>query len=295
MTILTKPSAGAKQGAKIPNPSTMENGAAIEQDENGNNDKLLLIQERTRRFTGSTLLLVLASLCLACMGVLIGLVIYRRVQLQRMHFHGMCNLPYDGQFDQNRDMLNMLNQRYQELDFAPEKLQGLFDDAVNQGNFFREEVDLDFSDDNALAKINVPDFRDGRYGRFLHDFKSNQTAIIDESAKRCFIMPLDRSAVLPPKSLADLILKMYTGYYDINPTEINKKMRVVTPALTDLTSVSPNIQNACDSMDVYRLEKYISGVFKRSARLTNDGKFAEFSGNYIHYDIINIDDLNSSK
>lgn len=88
----------------------------IQQDENGNNDKLLLIQERTRRFTGSTLLLVLASLCLACMGVLIGLVIYRRVQLQRMHFHGMCNLPYDGQFDQNRDMLNMLNQRYQELD-----------------------------------------------------------------------------------------------------------------------------------------------------------------------------------
>lgn len=131
----------------------------------------------------------------------------------------------------------------------------------NQGNFFREEVDLDFSDDNALAKINVPDFRDGRYGRFLHDFKSNQTAIIDEGAKRCFIMPLDRDAVLPPKSLADLILKMYTGYYDINPTEINKKMRVVTPALTgdDLTSVSPNIQNACESMDVYRLEKYISG------------------------------------
>lgn len=31
MTILTKPSAGAKQGAKIPNPSTVENGAPIEQ------------------------------------------------------------------------------------------------------------------------------------------------------------------------------------------------------------------------------------------------------------------------
>lgn len=204
---------------------------------------------------------------------------------------------------------------------SPEKLQSLFDDDGSERNTFQEEVELDLSDDNAYAKINVPDFRDGRYGRFLHDFKSNQTAIIDESAKRCFIMPLDRDAVLPPKSLADLIMKMYTGYYDINPTEIRKKMRVVTPALTDLTSVSPNIQSACEAMDVYRLEKYVSGsecelssfgkdfviyklrinnhiryfvhtVFKRSASLTSDGKFAEFSGNYIHYDIVNIDQLN---
>lgn len=142
----------------------------------------------------------------------------------------------------------------------PERLQSLFDDGTER-NFFQEEIDLDLSEDNAYAKINVPDFRDGRYGRFLHDFKSNQTAIIDETAQRCFIMPLDRESILPPKSLADLVLKMYTGYYDINPSEIRKKMRVVTPAMTgdDLKSVSANIQAACESMDVYRLEKYVSG------------------------------------
>lgn len=126
-------------------------------------------------------------------------------------------------------------------------------------DYFREEFDLDLSDDNSYAKINVPDFRDGRVGRFLHDFKGNQTAIIDESAKRCFVMPLDREAILPPKSLADVILKMYTGYYDINTTSIRKNMRVITPAVTDLSTISPNIQLACDSMDIYRLEKYISG------------------------------------
>lgn len=102
----------------------------------------------------------------------------------------------------------------------------------------------------------MPDFRDGRVGRFLHDFKGNQTAIIDESAKRCFVMPLDRNVILPPKSLADVILKMYMGYYDINTTSIRKHMRVVTPALTDLSTVSPNIQLACDSMSIYLLEKY---------------------------------------
>lgn len=72
------------------------------------------MRERTRRFTGSTLLLILATLCLACMGILIGLVIYRRAQLQRMHFHAMCNVPYDGNFDDNKEMLSALNQKFKE-------------------------------------------------------------------------------------------------------------------------------------------------------------------------------------
>lgn len=118
---------------------------------------------------------------------------------------------------------------------------------------------MDLTEDNSYAKINVPDFRDGRVGRFLHDFKGNQTAIIDESTKRCFVMPLDRNAILPPKSLADVILKMYMGYYDINTTSIRKNMRVVTPAVTDLTTISQNIQMACDGMDIYQLEKYVGG------------------------------------
>lgn len=105
----------------------------------------------------------------------------------------------------------------------------------------------------------MPDFQDGRVGRFLHDFKGNQTAIIDESSKRCFVMPLDREAVLPPKSLADVILKMYMGYYDINIKQIQKSMHVIPDEVTDLTTISPNIQMACESMSIYRLEKIVDG------------------------------------
>lgn len=199
---------------------------------------------------------------------------------------------------------------------STERLQqlGLVDAGDYQNNqFFREEFDLDLTEDNSLAKINVPDFRDGRVGRFLHDFKSNQTAIIDESTKRCFVMPLDRDAILPPKSLADVILKMYTGYYDINTTSIRKTMRVVTPAMTNLSTLSPNIQLACDSMSVYRLEKYVGGggffsiiyllflsfnvftiynffqfaVVKRSA----NPAYFEFTGTFVEYYITNVHDL----
>lgn len=137
-------------------------------------------------------------------------------------------------------------------------------DLNDDRDYFREEFDLDLSEDNSMAQINVPDFRDGRIGRFLHDFKYNQTAIIDESKKRCFIMPLDREVILPPKSLADVIQKMYSGYYDINTTSVRKNMRVVTPAISDLSSISQNIQYACNDMDIYRLEKFVgSGEYPK--------------------------------
>lgn len=212
-----------------------------------------------------------------------------------MHFRGMCNLPYDGNFDDNKDVLYALNRRFQDIEnYSAEKLQSLFDDQ-NDRNFFREEFDLDFTDDNEYAKINVPDFQDGRVGRFLHDFKGNQTAIIDESSKRCFVMPLDREAVLPPKSLADVILKMYMGYYDINIKQIQKSMRVIPDEITDLSSISPNIQMACESMSIYRLEKMIDGVVKRSAEPGDKKEYTVFSGHYITYDLHNLNSLSGNQ
>lgn len=170
-------------------------------------------------------------------------------------------------------------------------MKSLFNNADDGANdrFFKEEFELDFTDENESSKINVPDFRDGRTGRFLHDFKSNQTAIIDENNKRCFVMPLDRTVILPPKSFADLIQKMYGGYYDINTTEVRKNMRVVLPAMVDLSSVSQKIQDACSNMELYQLEKYVGGIFKRSiSELPDDAKFAGFFGKgVVSYNLIN--------
>lgn len=40
------------------------------------------------------------------------------------------------------------------------------------------------SDDRSYAKIDVPDFRDGRRGRFIHDFNMNQTGVINNDSKK---------------------------------------------------------------------------------------------------------------
>lgn len=125
--------------------------------------------------------------------------------------------------------------------------------------FFQEEVELGLEDDESYAKIDIPDFRDGRTGRFYHDFKFNQSAIVDVESGRCFVMPLDRSTVELPKNFFDLILKMQQGQYNIDTTVVKKNMRVVLPAVSDMSTIAPGIAAECDGKRTYMLEKYVSG------------------------------------
>lgn len=49
------------------------------------------------------------------MGILTGVVIYRRSQMQRLHFHGYCGVPYDSDDSDNKEVLEMLNQKLREF------------------------------------------------------------------------------------------------------------------------------------------------------------------------------------
>lgn len=165
-------------------------------------------------------------------------------------------------------------------------------DGEDYMNYFREHFELD--DDEKYEKINVPEFRDDRNGRFIHDFNTNITCIIDQQANRCFIMPLDRENILPPKSLFDLIHKMWSGYYKINTKVIRETMRVVTPPLSDMSNIGQYITRECDDKNVYKLEKYVGGVVKRSADLSKEAKYAHFAGKgIIEVDFVNMDEVNA--
>jgi integral membrane protein 2B len=173
-------------------------------------------------------------------------------------------------------------------------LESKLGDNTFQDRFFREEIAMKDDEDDSFTDINIPDFRDGRQGRFIHDFKNNQTTIVDVEAKRCFVYPLDNSVTLPPKSMIDAILKMQTGYYFPDTNVLRKKMRVVTPELDkDDEYISERTQYVCDGMRIYKLEPFVSGVFKRSISVSDDhAKFAEFSGRKIvEFDFVNFDEL----
>jgi integral membrane protein 2B len=160
-----------------------------------------------------------------------------------------------------------------------------------QEQYFRELFELDLNDDN-YADVQVPDFRDGRSGRYVHDFKYNQTGIIDSPAKHCFVMDLDRETVMRPRDLFDIINKMYSGYYDINTDVIRKEMRVVLPPLNDedKLEISPRIVETCAGSNIYRLEKFIGGVVKRSIVVRDEQKFGGLFGkNIVEYDLVNFE------
>lgn len=149
---------------------------------------------------------------------------------------------------------------------------------ADSDSFLQEDIELDFSDEENFSKI-IPKLSTGQDASFLHDFNAKQSGIIDKSLKRCFVMPLDSETLIPPKDMVDLITKMRNGYYNINTNVLKKTMRIKGPAITDMTLVAPRIANECKNMDIFELEKIVSGVSKRSVNAKqNNSLYKEFGG-----------------
>ncbi|XP_058062995.1 integral membrane protein 2B [Anopheles bellator] len=310
MTIPTKPT--AKKAEKSILPLVAPNTASAPADDGGNNSTAssIILLRRGRQLSPATAaILLMVALLGFSIGTIGGLFYFRQYSQTRNHmrFHGFCKIPYDSS---NWDPLvyhavNPGNPVFAAIQKATSEDSSADDQSGAESNnnnsnavddaadpFFREEFELGLSDEDNYSKIDVPVFRGQRPARFLHDFKFNQSGIIDMASGRCFIMPLDRETVLPPKSLRDLIQKMQRGYYNIDTSVLKKTMRVVTPELTDYTDVSPRITKECVDMKIYELEKIISGVYKRSTDIVERSKFAEFGGNHISLiDILNMDEL----
>ena len=88
---------------------------------------------------------------------------------------------------------------------------------------FEFDVELDM-EDNVMETLELPEIFLGRY---MHDFKINQTVIVDTLAKRCFLMKLDRNLIPAPRSIYEILAKMRNGAFDIDYEEIRKVGREV--------------------------------------------------------------------
>jgi hypothetical protein len=76
---------------------------------------------------------------------------------------------------------------------------------------------------------------------------------------RCFVMELNRTRVVPPRNLFDMIEKMRAGYYDIDTEVIHETYRVVTPAIPNGdVGLGSYINEECAGFPIYRLEKMTS-------------------------------------
>ncbi|XP_046997090.1 integral membrane protein 2C [Schistocerca americana] len=308
MTIITKPLSEKKADKKeaplvineeignYPSKPDLEGAAETE-------PQYFVLRTRARRVSAATTIcLFLTALLVMSIGIIAGVYLYRqfaRSQVQR--FRGWCTIPYEGthatMYLDDRSNQNVNSDSYvadSDLFASWARTRDSDDDELNETNklegYFKEEFEMDLVNED-FEKIDVPEFKGGRRGRFVHDFNANKTGIVDLDSQRCFVMPLDRSRVLPPHSMLDLIKKMWNGYYEVDTNVVRETMRVVVPPIKDYSSVGIYIARECKNVPTYLLEKVTSPVFKRSV-LENNAKFAEFAGKKIlEVDLINMPEI----
>uniref|UniRef100_A0A1W7RAB1 Integral membrane protein 2 n=1 Tax=Hadrurus spadix TaxID=141984 RepID=A0A1W7RAB1_9SCOR len=281
MTIITQPIT-EKKLSKQQEPLVKNEAPVAGRDAEEGRPVVVTMHAHVRRVSSTTTLCVfITALLVLTTGIIGGIYLYKQLAHYRLrHFRGWCTIPYiqDKQNGHRNEALKTYNQLSTQMDTF----------SLSDSNF-EEEVDIDIEYEQ-YEKIEVPDFSHGRRGRFIHDFSMNETGIIDVDGHRCFVMPLNRSLVLPPRSLFDLIVKMRTGYYDVDTEIVRKKMQAVTPPIKDFKSVGYYIARECATMPTYRLERVKSPVFKRSVEDVNEKSvFREFAGNKIsEIEIVNI-------
>ncbi|GAB1870038.1 Integral membrane protein 2 [Camponotus japonicus] len=304
MTVITKAITEKKTSDKMEQPLFVEENATDSKTDpeaarpKGDSAGHYFVSKRSihRIHVTATFLLFLVALMILIIGVIGGLYIYKqyaRTQMRRFRT-GWYSIPYDSSNKApygHQGLLADSELFTQSLTRAMEQdamdIARHLDHEIN--NFFKERFEIDLENER-YEKIDVPDFRGGRQGRFIHDFNINKTGIIDIDGHCCFVMPLNRQRVLPPRNMYDLLRKMYNGYYEVDTAIVRETMKVVTPPITDMSVVGTYIARECQDLPIYMLKKVDpSSVVKRSV---SSGVFGQFAGNSImEVDIVNLEDF----
>ncbi|XP_053978459.1 integral membrane protein 2B [Hylaeus anthracinus] len=303
MTVITKPI--TEKADKVEQPLFVElnvpddtkKDPEAQLQNNGVGGHYLVSRRNMRRLhVTATIMLFLVALMILIIGIIGGLYIYRKCARTQMHIFrtGWYTIPYES----SNKGLNTNNGVHQALsadsDFFKnlEKIEKNVDSELRRGSFFKERFEIDLENED-YERIDVPDFRGGRQGRFIHDFNINKTGIIDIDGQCCFVMPLNRQRVLPPRNMYDLLRKMYNGYYEVDTEIVRETMKVIVPPISDLSVVGTYIARECQDLPTYMLTKVNSNVVKRSI---SSGVFGQYAGlNIIEFDILNLDDVNAYK
>ncbi|KAK3860770.1 hypothetical protein Pcinc_033202 [Petrolisthes cinctipes] len=290
MTIVTKPKIEKKLDKPLEKPLVAADVSCGEVEctcpvEGGASEVEAWVSSTARRriSTATTICVCLTALLVMSIGIIGGVYLYRQFsQHQRPRFRGWCGIPYE------RETLHMMGNP--KLPFGGSALKDQIEGTwAHSQPLFKEEFELDLEDDD-YEQIRVPDFGYGRQGRFIHDFTANQTGIIDVSSGRCYVMPLNHTHVLPPRSLFDLIEKMWMGYYNVDTRVVHESTRIIYPPVEDYQTLGVYIAKQCAAFPTFWLQRlHHHEMRKRSVEGVEEDAglhFVEFAGkNIVHLTI----------
>ncbi|XP_066267895.1 integral membrane protein 2C-like [Branchiostoma lanceolatum] len=187
-------------------------------------------QPMPRRRNGCTsCIMALICMLLVIGGIAGGLFLYRHFGRHRK-FVGRCGVRYNSHY-YNRGQ----------------------DPTTPRAQWAMLEEDVEVDLDGEYERIEVPDFDKCNHATVLHDFRRQLTAFKDWDHMRCFVMALNESAVPPPRSLFDLLMRVKDGSFMPQAYVNREVMRVVQPPIADTAQLGQYIHAVCRGVDTYRL------------------------------------------
>jgi len=187
---------------------------------------------------------------------------------------GICRLPFDLRFFDDTTLISgSFSNNENGLERTPKELGGSLIEEVKEtiNEKVVEEADgkigLEYEIDVETETFEMFQMPQLSRGKYLHDFKMNKTLIIDTDNNVCFIMPLDRKEIEPPRDFMEFINRLNNGIYQLDLDEVRHDTRVVLPPLekVDMMEYGFHIANQCRRKSSYLLEDVAKVLVKRSA------------------------------
>lgn len=233
---------------------------------------VVTVTTRSRRYGGANLCVLGTALLVLATGIFGGIYLYKH--LAHRTFQGWCDIKYYELDHQNNGVSD-----HQRSDRIGRHMK-------HKGQF-EEYIEID-KVEGKYEKIDVPQFEDCEKATVLHDFERNMTAIVDRDHFRCFLMPLNRTIIKPPKDFWDMLSKLSTGYYMPDVEMIRERYAVIHPPVRSLSMYGYYIWRECHRFSTYKM-KHI-GPHDPIAMVKRDTSAAE-SYNHLKFAIAGSDQV----
>ncbi|XP_029930172.1 integral membrane protein 2B-like [Myripristis murdjan] len=168
---------------------------------------------------------------------------------------GWCGTPDMPYYDDWENMMDFGYSDSEEATFYQPRL-----------HFMEEKVWILEDDNVELIKVQGPEFPDLDSADIVHDFNKSLSVFVDFSVNKCYVTPLNTSAVLPPRELKELVANITAGTH-MPQSYLVREQLVVTEQVDDVEVFGSFIFNKCQNYETYRLERRttVTGIQKREA------------------------------
>ncbi|XP_067848685.1 integral membrane protein 2Bb [Heptranchias perlo] len=128
----------------------------------------------------------------------------------------------------------------------------------------QENIRILEDDGVELISVPVPEFADSDPADIVHDFHRGLTAYLDLSLNKCYVIPLNSSIVMPPRTLFELLINIEAGTYLPQSYLIHEEM-VVTDYIENVDELGYFISRLCRGKETFKLQRrYLGkGIQKR--------------------------------